>query len=81
MFGETRLATPYFQQMILRSKIPKIYNSRFASKMKWSVNYFGVECQLFWSEVSIILIILRALFFLKIGSAKCNFIINFGMLV
>ena len=47
MFGETRLVTPYFQQMILRSKIPKIYNSRSASKMKWSVNYFEVECQLF----------------------------------
>ena len=49
MFGEARLVTSYFQQMTLYSKIHKIIpNER-------SVNCFRVECELFWSGVSIIL--------------------------
>ena len=40
MFDETRLSTPYFQQMTFRSK-------------NW------VECELFWSWMSIILEILE----------------------
>ena len=31
----------------------------------WSMNYFGVDYQLFWSELSIILIILGAEYFSK----------------
>ena len=46
MFGETKLATPYFQQMTLHSKIPKIIHTSL---------HFGAECHLFWSELSIIL--------------------------
>jgi hypothetical protein len=34
-------------------------NSHSAPKMEWSVNYSGVECQLFWSKISIILEILE----------------------
>ena len=54
MFGETKLATPYFQKMTLHSKIPKIIHTPL---QKWSgvwiilelsVNYFRAECQLFW---------------------------------
>ena len=61
MFGETRPVTPYFQQMIIRSKIPKIIQS--APKKEWSVklsvNYFenfGTKCHL-----------------LKIGCSESNF--------
>jgi hypothetical protein len=46
MFGETRLATLYFQQMTLHSKVSKIIHS--APKIELSVNYFGVKYQLFW---------------------------------
>ena len=59
MFGKTWLVTPYFQQMTLRSKIPENI-SHLAPKMDLSVNYFGVEYELVWSGVSIILIILGA---------------------
>ena len=54
MFGETRLVTPYFQQMTLRFKISKIIHTPL---QKWSgvenilelnANYFGTKCQLFW---------------------------------
>jgi hypothetical protein len=65
MFGEIRLATPYLQQMTLHTKNFKIIH--FAPKIDRSVNYFGVECELSWSGLSIILIILSAecFFFLK----------------
>ncbi len=55
MFGKIRLVIPYFQQMTLRSKIPKIINTQLQNnsysvpKMKRSVNYFenfGAECHL-----------------------------------
>ena len=49
IFDKTRLATPYFQQMTLCSKIPKIIHTPLQN------NSHGVECELFWSEVSIIL--------------------------
>ena len=49
MFGETKLTTPYFQQMTLHSKIPK-NNSHSVPKMEWNMNYF--ECQLFCSTTS-----------------------------
>ena len=57
MFGETRLTIPYFQQMTLHSKISKIIHIPL-KKMDRNVNYFGVECELFWSGVSILFIIL-----------------------
>ena len=57
MFGETRLTIPYFQQMTFHSKIPKIIHS--APKMECNVNYYGVECQLFWNEMLIIFKILE----------------------
>ena len=55
MFGETRLVTPYFQEITLRSKIPKIIdislqnNSLSNAFLERSVNYFGnfgAECHL-----------------------------------
>ena len=55
MFGKIRLVIPYFQQMTLRSKIPKIINTQLQNnsysilKMERSVNYFenfGAECHL-----------------------------------
>ncbi len=39
--------------------------------LEWSVNYFGAKCQLFWSEVSIILKILeRSVICCKYGVAN-----------
>jgi hypothetical protein len=58
MFDETKLATPYFQQMTLYSKIPNIIPQIPKNGPKYGL--FGVECALFWSGVSIILIILGA---------------------
>ena len=81
MFGETRFFTPYFQQMTFHSKIRKIFHS--VPKMNWSVNYFGVEYELFlernvnyFDHVGG-----RVFFFLKIKCVKCNFTINLEMLV
>ena len=67
MFGESRLITSYFQQMTLRSKIPKIiHNTRFFGAewiiLGWSIDYFNH----FGGGV----------FFLKIRCDECNFAIN-----
>ena len=46
--------------MTLRSKISKIIHTSLQCELFQSVNYFWLECELFWSGVSIILIILGA---------------------
>ena len=73
MFGETRFAKPYFQQMILRSKISKLIdtcskiidtqlqnNSHSTPFLEWSVNYFknfGLECHLLKIGLNTVLVL------------------------
>ncbi len=54
-FSETRFTTSYFQQMIHFKN-----GAECELFVRWSMNYFGVDYQLFWSELSIIFIILGA---------------------
>ena len=55
MFGEIKIVTPYFLQMTLYSKTPKIIYTLFQKWagvriiLEWIVNYFEAECQLFLS--------------------------------
>jgi hypothetical protein len=56
MFGETRFVTPYFQ-LFSTNDTPvqnSQNNSHSAPKMEWSVIYFGVEYQLFWSKCQLV---------------------------